>query len=77
MQDQRELEEKLVELDHLRTLNIEMDRERSVTQKVQSDVDMLRKQLARADEQNKGNEKVRKEQAETIAMLETKREDQA
>ena len=52
LQDQREMEEKLVELDHLRTLNIEVDRERSVTQKVQSDVELLRKQLARADQQN-------------------------
>ena len=46
------MEEKLVELDHLRTLNIEVDRERSVTQKVQSDVELLRKQLARADQHN-------------------------
>ena len=43
LQDQRNLEEQLVELDHLRTLNIEVDRERGVTQKVQSDVEMLRK----------------------------------
>ena len=64
------MEEKLVELDHLRTLNIEVDRERGVTQKVQSDVEMLRKQLARADQHNKSNEKVRLEQAETIARLE-------
>ena len=42
LQDQRNLEEKLVELDHLRTLNIECDRERGVTQSVQSDVEMLR-----------------------------------
>ena len=46
------MEEKLVELDHLRTLNIEVDRERGVTQKVQSDVELLRKQLARADQHN-------------------------
>ena len=77
LQDQRNLEEKLVELDHLRTLNIEVDRERGVTQKVQSDVEMLRKQLARANEQNKGNEQVRKEQAETITMLEKTRTEQA
>ena len=31
LQDQRNLEEQLIELDHLRTLNIEVDRERSVT----------------------------------------------
>ena len=66
----------MVELDHLRTLNIEVERERGVTQNVQSDVEMLRKQLARADEQNKGNEQVRKQQAETIAMLEKTREEQ-
>ena len=53
-----------MELDHLRTLNIEVDRERSVTQKVQGDVEMLRKQLARADQHNKSQEKVRAEQAE-------------
>ena len=64
LQDQRNLEEQLVELDHLRTLNIEVDRERSVTQKVQGDVEMLRKQLARADQHNKSQEKVRAEQAE-------------
>ena len=38
---------------------------------------MLRKQLVRADEHNKGNEKVRTEQAETIVMLEKVRSDQA
>ena len=42
LQDQRDLEEKLVELDHLRTLNLEVDRERGVTQSVQNDVEMLR-----------------------------------
>ena len=55
------MEEKLVELDHLRTLNIEVDKERAITQKVQADVELLRKQLARADQHNQGNEKVRKE----------------
>ena len=39
-----------MELDHLRTLNIEVDRERAVTQDVQSDNEMLRKQLARAND---------------------------
>ena len=77
LQDQRNMEEKLVELDHLRTLNIEVDKERAVTKNVQSDVDMLRKQLIRADDHNKGNEKVRTEQAETIVMLEKVRSDQA
>ena len=43
LQDMRDVEEKLVELDHLRTLNIEVDRERGVTQKVQADVELLRK----------------------------------
>ena len=64
------MDEKLVELDHLRTLNIEVDRERGVTKNVQSDVEMLRKQLARADQHNKSQEKVRIEQAATIARLE-------
>ena len=59
LQDMHNIEEQLVELDHLRTLNIEVDRERGVTLKVQSDVEMLRKQLARADEHNKSQEKVR------------------
>ena len=71
------MEEKLIELDHLRTLNIEVERERGVTQKVQSDVQMLRKQLARADESNRGNEKVRMQQADTIKSLEKTRDDQA
>ena len=77
LQDQRDLEEQLVELDHLRTLNIEVDRERGVTQKVQGDVEMLRKQLARADEHNKSQERVRAEQAETIARLEKVRAEQS
>ena len=50
LQDQHDLEEKLVELDHLRTLNIEVNRERAVTQDVQRDNEMLRKQLARAND---------------------------
>ena len=39
-----------MELDHLRTLNIEVNRERAVTQDVQRDNEMLRKQLARAND---------------------------
>ena len=50
LQDQRNLEEQLVELDHLRTLNIEVGRERGVTESVQSDVGMLRNQLGRAND---------------------------
>ena len=42
LQDMRDVEERLVELEHLRTLNIEVGRERGVTQRVQSDVEMLR-----------------------------------
>ena len=34
----------------MRTLNIEVNRERAVTQDVQSDNEMLRKQLARAND---------------------------
>ena len=34
----------------MRTLNIEVDRERAVTQDVQRDNEMLRKQLARAND---------------------------
>ena len=52
----RDVEERLVELEHLRTLSIEVERERGVTQRVQSDVEMLRKQLARADEHNRSQE---------------------
>ena len=55
------MEEKLVELDHLRTLNIEVDRERGVTQSVQSDVEMLRNQLARANGSIEKLTKVREE----------------
>ena len=50
LEDQRNLEEQLVELEHLRTLNIEVNRERAVTEDVQRDNEMLRKQLARANE---------------------------
>ena len=59
LQDMRDVEERLVELEHLRTLNIEVGRERGVTQRVQSDVEMLRNQLARADEHNRSQEQVR------------------
>ena len=43
LEDQRNLEEQLVELEHLRTLNIEVNRERAVTEDVQRDNEMLRK----------------------------------
>ena len=77
LQDQRDLEEQLVELDHLRTLNIEVDRERGVTQSVQGDVEMLRGQLARANGSIEKLTKVREEQADHISALEKVRGDQS
>ena len=71
------MEDKLVELDHLRTLNIEVERERGVTQSVQSDVEMLRNQLARANASNEKLTKVREEQADHISALEKVRADQS
>ena len=53
------LQAHLVELEHLRTLNIEVTRERGVTSSVQDDVSMLRGQLGRANERIAGLEKVR------------------
>ena len=61
LQDQRNMEEKFVELDHLRTLNIEVERERGVTVSVQSDVEMLRKQLARSNDSIEKLTQVREE----------------
>ena len=66
-----------MELDHLRTLNIEVDRERGVTQSVQSDNEMLRKQLARANESIDKLTQVREEQADHISALEKVRGDQS
>ena len=57
----RDVEEKLVELDHLRTLNIEVEKERKMMTEMQSDFAMLRKQLARSDEKYTDQEKVRNE----------------
>ena len=65
-----------MELDHLRTLNIEVNRERMVTQDVQSDVEMLRKQLGRANDTIKQLTQVREEQAVHISSLEKVREEQ-
>ena len=57
--EHRNLQDQLIELERLRTLNIECMRERGVTQSVQEDNKMLRGQLVRADERIKGLEKVR------------------
>ena len=40
--DNREIQDQLIELERLRTLNIECLRERGVTQSVQADVSMVR-----------------------------------
>ena len=65
-----------MELDHLRTLNIEVNRERAVTQDVQSDVDMLRNQLGRANDTIHQLTQVREQQAEHISSLEKVRGEQ-
>ena len=74
--EHRALQDELVELEHLRGLNIECMRERGVTQSVQTDVAMCREQLARANERISGLEKVRTEQASTITQLEKVRGEQ-
>ena len=48
-----------VELDHLRTVEVEVKRERGVTMSVQADNATLREQLARANERINGLEQVR------------------
>lgn len=51
-------------------MNIEVNRERGVTQSVQSDVKMLRDQLQRANDRISRLEKVRTDQATNITELE-------
>ena len=77
LQDQHNLEEQLVELDHLRSLNLEVNRERAVTQDVQGDVEMLRKQLGRANDTIQQLTQVRESQAEQISGLEKVRGEQS
>ena len=57
--EHRNMQDQLIELERLRTLNIEVMRERGVTSSVQSDNNMMREQLDRANERIKGLEKVR------------------
>ena len=57
--EHRNMQDQLIELERLRTLNIEVMRERGVTQSVQSDNKMMREQLDRANERITGLEKVR------------------
>ena len=66
-----------MENEHLRTVDVEVKRERTVTQSVQEDNAMLRQQLGTANERILGLEKVRKEQAENITQLEKVRDEQA
>ena len=47
--------------EHLRTVDMEVKRERTVTQSVQEDNAMLREQLGTANERIRGLEKVRKD----------------
>lgn len=65
------MQQNLVELDHLKTIEVEVKRERGVTESVQTDNAMLREQLERANERIRGLEKVRIEQAENITTLES------
>ena len=66
-----------VELEHLRTVEVEVKRERGVTMSVQADNATLREQLARANERINGLEQVRQTQANDIAQLEKVRDVQA
>ena len=50
-----------VDLDHLRTVETEVKRERTVTQSLQKDNAMLREQIERLKERCQGLEKVRVE----------------
>ena len=72
----REHQDLLVELEHLRSLNLECMRERGVTQSCQGDVKMLREQLERANDRIVNLEKVRKEQATNLVTLEKVRSEQ-
>ena len=56
-------------------MEIEVKRERGVSQTLQADILMLREQLARADQRNQGHEKVRQEQAQNISSLEKVRKE--
>lgn len=71
------LTEQLVSLDHLKTVETEVKRERGVTESCQSDNAMLREQLARANQRITGLEQVRQEQANDISQLEKVRVEQA
>ena len=75
--EQQGLQPDLVELEHLRTVETEVRREREVSESLQADVTMLTNQLQRSDETNRGLEKVRLEQASNITMLERVRGEQA
>ena len=65
----------LVELEHLRTVETEVKREREVNQSLQQDIAMLQDQARRADQHIQGLEQVRQEQADNILMLEKVRSD--
>lgn len=75
--EQRGYTEVAVNLDHLHTMEMELKRERGVTESVQADVTMLREQLLRANERISGLEKVREQQAGQISQLEKVRTEQA
>ena len=66
-----------VNTSHLQAMQTELNRERGVTESCQDDVDMLKKQLGRADERIAGLEKVRAEQAQNLSELEKVRSEQA
>ena len=66
-----------VNISHLQAMQTELNRERGVTESCQEDLDMLKKQLGRADERIVGLEKVRAEQAQNLSELEKVRAEQA
>ena len=69
------MQQNLVELDHLKTIEVEVKRERGVTESVQEDNGMLREQLERANDRIRELEKVRIVQAENITTLESVRDE--
>lgn len=68
--ENRGLVENAVDQEHMRVMELEVKRERGVNETLQSDIALLRNQLARADQRNLDNEKVRHEQANNILGLE-------
>ena len=63
-------------MEHLRTVETEVKREREVNKSLQADIEMLKDQVKRGDEQIVGLENLRQEQTENITKLERARGEQ-